>query len=228
MSYNKKGQYSIEYTIIIGIGISIIAAFVIYVALFYGSFASGSAASQITTVSSDLANEVSYVASQGPGSMQAFPITIPLIQSQYSFFCGNLIKLQTTTELGISDAIENVSGMLPLSGGTFDAFARDENGSALIGLDFSISLIQLTYSLSSNILSYSMSFYNYSNDLKGTSFNVSLFSTDGLYLTSVIGSTSSGQATGTLTLPSAAPRQYVLEVYPTGSGDYYSTCISVS
>ncbi|MCL4376042.1 hypothetical protein M1558_00935 [Candidatus Parvarchaeota archaeon] len=227
MSYNKKGQYSIEYTIIIGIGVSIIAAFVVYVALFYGSFASSSAGSQITTVSDSLANEISYVASQGPGSMQAFPITIPLIEPQNSFFCGNIVKLQTTTELGVSKSIENVSGMLPLSGGTFDAFARDENGSALVGLDFSIALIQFNYSISSDILSYSMSFYNYSNDLKGASFNVSLFSTGGLYLTSVTGSTSSGKATGTLTLPSTAPSQYVIEVYPSGSGDYYSSCISV-
>ncbi len=227
MSYKQKGQYSLEYTIIMGIGIGIIAAFVVYIALFYGSFASSSAGSQITTVSDSLANEISYVASQGPGSMQVFPITLPLIEPRYSFFCGNIIKLQTTTELGVSKSIENVSGMLPLSGGTFDAFARDENGSALVGLDFSIALIQFTYSISSNTLSYSMSFYNYSNGLKGTSFNVSLFSTGGSYLTSVTGSTSSGQATGTLTLPSTAQSQYVLEVYPSGSGDYYSTCISL-
>ena len=48
--------------------------------------------------------------------------------------------------------------MLPLSGGTFDAFARDENGSAVIGRDFSIALIQFTYSTSSNTLSYSLAF----------------------------------------------------------------------
>ena len=227
MSYNQKGQYSTEYVIIIGIGISIIAAFLIYVALFYDSFALSSSGSQITTVSNSIANEVSYVASQGPGSVQAFPITIPLIKPHNSFFCGNIIKLQTTTELGVSKPIENVSGMLPLSGGTFNAFARDENGSVLLGLDFSIALIQFTYSISSDTLSYSMSFYNSSDDLKGTSFNVSLFSTSGLYLTSVTGSTSSGQATGTLTLPSTVPSQYVIEVYPSGSGDYYSTCISV-
>ena len=227
MSYKQKGQYSIEYTIIIGIGISIIAAFLIYVALFYGSFAVGSAASQITTASDNLANEISYIASQGPGSMQDFPITIPLIEPQYSFFCGNIIKLQTTTELGVSKSIENVSGMLPLSGGTFDAFARDENGSALIGLDFSVALIQFTYSISSNTLSYSMSLYNYSDGLTNAKFNLSLFSTDGLYLNSVTGSTSFGQATGTLTLPSSAQNQYVVEIYPSLSGDYYSTCINV-
>lgn len=225
MSDIKKGQYSIEYTIIIGIGVSIIAAFVVYVALFYGSFTLSSSATQITTAAKNFANEVNYVASQGPGSIQEFPITIPLLEPQYSFFCGNIIKLQTTTELGVSKPLENVSGMLPLSGGTFDGFVRGENGSALVGLDFSVALIKLTYSISSGTLSYSMSFYNYSDDLKGTSFNMSLFSTDGLYLTSVTGSTnSSGQATGTLTLPSAA-NQYVLEIYPSGSGDYYSTCV---
>ena len=225
MSYRKKGQYSVEYAIIMGIGISIIAAFLLYIALFYGSFAVGSAASQITTVSDSLSNEISYVTSQGPGSVQAFPITIPLIEPKYSFFCGNIIKLQTTTELGVSKSIENVSGMLPLSGGTFDAFARDENGSAVIGLDFSIALIQFTYSTSSNTLSYSLSFYNYSNDLTPAKFNLSLFSAGGTYLQSITGSTTSGKATGTLSLPS--PNLYIIEVYPSGAGDYYSTCISV-
>ena len=41
-----------------GIGISIIAAFLLYVALFYGSFAVSSAASQITTVSDSLSYAV--------------------------------------------------------------------------------------------------------------------------------------------------------------------------
>jgi hypothetical protein len=226
MSATKNGQYSTEYTIIIGIGVAIIAAFLIYIALFYGSFASSSSASQITTVADNLANEVSYVASQGPGSMQVFPITIPLIQSKYSFFCGNLIKLETSTELGVSKSVENVSGMLPLSGGTFDAFARDNNGSATIGLVFSIAYILQSYSVSSNTLSYSLSFYNSSGYLKGTVFNISLFSTRGAYITSAKSSTTSGQASGTLTLPSSASVQYVFEVTPLGSGDYYSTCVT--
>ncbi|MEM0142789.1 MAG: hypothetical protein QXL94_02360 [Candidatus Parvarchaeum sp.] len=224
MSYARKGQYSIEYTIIIGIGVSIIAAFVVYVALFYGSFALGSSASQITTVADNIANEISYVASQGQGSMQTFPITIPLLLPQYSFFCGDIIKLQTTTELGVSKAIENVSGMLPLSSGTFHAFAKVENNSALLGLDFSISLVRMSYSISSNTLSYTLHFYNYSGGLVTTNFNASLFSTGGAYLTSVTGSANSGEAQGTLTLPSSS-NEYVLEVYPSGSGDYFSECV---
>jgi uncharacterized protein (UPF0333 family) len=223
---NRKGQYSVEYTIIIGIGLGIIAAFLIYITFFYGSFSLSSSASQIKTLSDTIANHVNYIASEGPGSMQTFPITLPLLQQQYSFFCGDIIKLQTTTELGVSKPGENVSGMLPLTSGTFDAFARAENGSAIIGLRFLISYVLGSYSVSSNTLSYSLSFYNYSGDLKGTAFNISLLSTGGAYITSAKSSTTSGQASGTLTLPSSAPVEYVLEVTPSGSGDYYSTCVT--
>ncbi len=222
----KKGQYSTEYVIIIGIGVGIIASFLVYVTFFYGSFASSSSASQITTAANNLAKEVNYVASQGPGSMQTFPITIPLLQSQYSFFCGNLIKLQTTTELGVSKPAQNVSGMLPLSGGTFDAFARNENGSVLIGLDFSVALIKQSYSISSSTLFYILSFYNSSNYLTGTAFNISIFSTEGVYLTSVTGSTGSGQVSGSLPFSFNPAKEYVVEVYPSGAGDYSSTCIT--
>ncbi len=230
MSNLRKGQYSTEYVIVIGIGISIIAAFVVYVMLFYGSFALSSSASQITTTANNLANEVNYVASQGPGSMQTFPVTVSLLQPQYSFFCGDIIKLQTTTELGVSKPAENVSGMLPLSGGTFDAFVKGENGSAIIGLDFSVAYIQQSYAMSSNTLFYKLRFYNYSGGLKSSSFNLTVFSAGEQYISSVTGSTSTtdiGYASGTVTLPSSAPNRYIVEIYPNNSGDYSSTCINV-
>ncbi|MGC8533058.1 MAG: hypothetical protein ACP5MV_00270 [Candidatus Parvarchaeum sp.] len=230
MSYLKKGQYSAEYVIVIGIGISIIAAFVVYVMLFYGSFALSSSASQITTAANNLANEVNYVASQGPGSMQTFPITVPLLEPQYSFFCGNIIKLQTTTELGVSKPAENVSGMLPLSGGTFDAFVKTVNGSAILGLRFAISYISQSYTASGTTISYNLEFYN-SSFLPTNSpvtFNISVFSTNGVYLGSSISSTSSSSpstASGSV-VASAYHSEYVIEVTPSNSGDYASQCVS--
>lgn len=231
MSGLRQGQYSTEYIVIMGIGIGIIAIFLVYVTYLYGSFAVSSAANQITNVANTLAEETNYVSSQGPGSVQAFPISVPLIQPQHSFFCGNIIKLQTSTELGISRPGSNVSGMLPLSGGTYNSFARDEGESVLIGMQFPIALVQQSYSVSVSgstaSLSYSLSFYNFSGGLAAASFNMSVFSTDGAYITSGAGSTGSGQISGSLALPYSSPTQYVVEIYPSGSGDYSSTCISV-
>ncbi len=229
---DKKAQYSTEYVIIIGIAVGIIASFLVYVALFYGSFSTVSAASDITNIASSLAKEANYVTSQGVGSLQAFPITIPLLQPQYSFFCGNTIKLQTTTELGVAQPAENISGMLPLSGGTYDAFVASTNTQVLVGLKFAVSLIIQSYSISDSVLSYSLYFYNVS-DLpmaKPVSFNISIFTTGGVYKTSTTGSTSISSpstAFGTLTLPSPESNEYVVEVTPSNSGDYASACVSV-
>ena len=226
---SRKGQYSVEYTIIMGIGIAIIAAFLIYIAFFYSSFALSSSASQIKTLSDTFANQANYVASQGPGSMQIFPITTPLLQPQYSFFCGDLIKLQTSTELGVSKPGENVSGMLPLASGTFDAFAKAVNGNVILGLKFAISYISQNYTVSGTTISYNLDFYNSSLQPVNSpvNFNVSVFSTNGAYLGSTIGSTSSSSpstAAGTL-VASAYYSEYVIEVTPTDSGDYASECV---
>ena len=230
MAVNKNGQYSTEYVIILGIGLAVIASFLIYVMLFYGSFSSSSAASQITSVSNSLAKEANYVASQGPGSIQTFPITIPLIESQHSFYCGNIIKLQTPTQLGISQSSGNISGMLPLSGGTYDAFAEAGNNQVLIGLKFAVSLIKQSYTVSFSgstaTLDYALSFYNLSGDLTGTSFNLTILSMGGSYITSITGSTTTGTYSGTITLSSSASAQYLVEIFPTNAGDYSSTCIT--
>lgn len=235
----RNGQYSTEYVIIIGIGVGLIASFVVYVVFFYGSFASTSAANDITGVANTLATEANYVTAQGTGSMQTFPITIPLLEQHYSFFCGNIIKLQTPAQLGVARPAENISGMLPLSGGTYNAFVRAGNGGVLVGLRFAVSTIEQSYlvTLSSGsptiaTLHYTLNFYNYSFEPVPTAvaYNLSVFTADGTYITSITNSTASPAysiSSGEITLPSAIPAEYVVEVTPSSSGDYASTCINV-
>ena len=227
----KKAQYSTEYVIVVGIGIAIIASFLVYAMLFYGSFASSSSANQMITIANSLAKEANYVAFQGEGSMQTFPITIPLLNPQHSFFCGNIIKLQTSAQLGIAQSAENISGMLPLSSGSYTAFVKAASNQIIVGLRFAISSIEQSYSISSNTLYYSLLFFNYSDKPVITTqpFNISLFSTSGVYITSATSSTlvsSPSQASGSLTLPSSPMSEYVVEIYPANSGDYSSTCIT--
>lgn len=227
---SNKAQYSTEYVIIIGIGVAIIASFLIYVMLFYGSFSSSSSASQIKNVASSISKEADYVSSQGVGSIQAFPITIPLLQQKDSFLCGDIIKLQTTTELGVAKPAENISGMLPLTGGTYDAFVKSVNGQVVLGLRFAISYISQSYSVSGTTISYNLEFYNYSFQpvTSPVTFNISVLSTNGVYLGSAVSSTSSSSpstASGSVTASAYYP-EYVIEVTPSSSGDYASQCVS--
>jgi hypothetical protein len=216
----KKAQYSTEYVIIIAIGIGLIASFLFYAVFFYGSFASTSSANDITNVASSIAKQANYVSAQGVGSIQTFPITIPLLEPQYSFFCGDIIKLQTTTELG-----------------TYVAFVKEDYNQTFIGLKFAVSLIiqsdTISASSSSETLNYNLKFYNYSLDPIPTpvTFNLSVFTTDGVYVASLLGSTSSSspnKISGTLSLPLSNLNLYVVEVTPSSSGDYASACVSVN
>jgi hypothetical protein len=233
----KKAQYSTEYVIIIAIGIGLIASFLFYAVFFYGSFASTSSANDITNVASSIAKQANYVSAQGVGSIQTFPITIPLLEPQYSFFCGDIIKLQTTTELGVASPAGNVSGMLPLTGGTYVAFVKEDYNQTFVGLKFAVSLIiqsdTISASSSSETLNYNLKFYNYSLDPIPTpvTFNLSVFTTDGVYVASLLGSTSSSspnKISGTLSLPLSNLNLYVVEVTPSSSGDYASACVSVN
>ncbi|MCL4401013.1 MAG: hypothetical protein M1348_00735 [Candidatus Parvarchaeota archaeon] len=198
----RKGQFTTEYLIVIGIALSVISIFMIYVFFYYAGYSSTVNSNLAASAAASLVENANYVASIGLGSKITFPVNFPSVSFPESYFCGNYIKLVSGQYSSIQKSRLNLQGVLPITPGVYMVYVRyNSSGTVQMGLEGVVSYINASYSLNVNTLSYSLRFYNSSYKLDGaTPFNISVFSSSGNIINSTSGTTSAGSVSGSLLL----------------------------
>ncbi len=237
MYFDRRGQFTTEYLVVIAIALSVIVAFLVYVFIFYSGYASSSNSDQVATAVNSVVQEANYVSSEGLGSKTSFPLTFPSIQALNSYFCGTYIKISSSSYSSIERANTRISGVLPLTPGTYVMYAKYAGaGTVQIGVRGSISYINATYAVNfSSVesgenyahISYNLSFFD-SNYLAAgaTAFNVSVYTPSGTILKSVTGtSNSNGIAAGSLNVGTVLA-EYIIDVFALQANVFAPSCLS--
>ncbi len=224
MHMNKKAQFITEYIIVIGIALSIIAVFLVYVLVYYSGYSNSSNSNQISTITNSIVQEANYVFSEGVGSKTSFTLGFPDLQVINSFFCGDYIKVTSSQYSSVSRADEELEGLLPLKQGTYVMYARyNQTGIVQIGLDSGVSYINYTYSYDSSkdLLFYNLTFFDsqylISSGVAGiVPYNITVFSVNGVYLNSSTSLSVDDFAYGELTLK-PTPSEAIIDIFVNGA-----------
>lgn len=203
----KAAQASIEYITLIGIALMILAVFLSITMFMYSSFSGSADYNQLSEMGGDIVNVVGGISSQSIGTMYSFSLYSPGLVSP-SFFCGDLLVLNSKAGYEVSDSANmNVSGVLPLGSGQFQAYiaiSKNSNGAiAVLSLDLPISKVISDYSLSPGSVSYNLTFLNASGAQVPTFFDLSALYMNSTQISSLPESTSSGNISGSLSIPSS-------------------------
>jgi hypothetical protein len=222
MKLNAAGQFTTEYLVIIGIALTIIVAFLVYVFIFYGSYYSSSVSNQVTTVANAIVQGANYVSSEGVGSKTSLTIDFPLLENISgisSYFCGSYVKISSSTYSSIAQANVDLEGLLPSSAGNYVVYATYASPNLVqIGLNAPITYINSTYTINVNSLTYNLSFFNASYlPAASTKFNLSIFSPSGSLIKSVTGTANAkGFFYNSVTLTTVLP-EFIMAVFPSTS-----------
>ena len=222
----KRGQYTTEYLIIIGLGIAIIGIFLAYVSLYYMSFSSTAGSKTLDSAASSLISQASYVSSEGSGSETTFSVAFPSINPAQSYFCGSFLKLTSGSLTSIQKSSIALTGLLPTTAGTYDVHETNTNGLAEVALSQTVSYINSSYKLSGSDLFYVLYFYNDTGGIGGDiNFNITVLSLSGKYITSQVETSSNGYYSGEIALTSTQP-EYLIEIFPIGYNVFSSSCFA--
>ena len=222
----KRGQYTTEYLIIIGLGIAIIGIFLAYVSLYYMSFSSTAGSKTLDSAASSLISQASYVSSEGSGSETTFSVAFPSINPAQSYFCGSFLKLTSGSLTSIQKSSIALTGLLPTTAGTYDVHETNTNGLAEVALSQTVSYINSSYKLSGSNLFYVLYFYNDTGGISGDiNFNITVLSLSGKYITSQVETSSNGYYSGEIPLTSTQP-EYLIEIFPIGYNVFSSSCFA--
>ncbi|MCW1301542.1 MAG: hypothetical protein OH316_00160 [Candidatus Parvarchaeota archaeon] len=217
----RAAQASIEYITLIGVALMILAVFLFIAMYMYSSFNNSANYNQLSEMSNGIVNTVDELSSQSVGSTYSLSFFSPGLASP-SFFCGDILVLNSKTGHEVSTTSNmNMSGILPLNGGQFQAYVsilKTSNGAvAMLSLDLPISKIISDYSLSPGSISYNITFLNASNSAVPTNFNLTALYMNGTQIFSLPKSANSGNVAGSSSLPSSVNSVIMVVYVPTYS-----------
>ncbi|MCW1293832.1 MAG: hypothetical protein QXJ12_00225 [Candidatus Parvarchaeota archaeon] len=217
----RAAQASIEYITLIGVALMILAVFLFIAMYMYSSFNNSANYNQLSEMSNGIVNTVDELSSQSVGSTYSLSFFSPGLASP-SFFCGDILVLNSKTGHEVSTTSNmNMSGILPLNGGQFQAYVsilKTSNGAvAMLSLDLPISKIISDYSLSPGSISYNITFLNASNSAVPTNFNLTALYMNGTQIFSLPKSANSGNIAGSSSLPSSVNSVIMVVYVPTYS-----------
>ncbi len=228
---NRKGQSSLEYLIVVGIGLFIVGAAVSYVVYYSGGYSTQSSAQQLQIAAESVQNALQSLSSSEAGSSVSFSFISPGLGLTSSMCSSFLSFVNSKGEASMSLPI-SVSGELPLSAGTYKAVAYLGLSSgapvASLHFDLPLSYINYSYTMNSGNLYYSVSFYNQTNGLvDDVNFTVLVYTSTHKLVASQNETTTSGQFTGNLALPYFTPGDVVV-VYVPSQGVMSPSCMEPS
>lgn len=218
MQIKRNGQFTTEYMIILGIALSTISVFLIYVFFYYTSYSNTISSNQALTATQLLAQNANYVASLGLGSKITFPVNFPEITIPNSYFCGSYVEIVAGQYSSIQKSNLNLLGVMPMTMGNYITYERYNNSGAVqVGVQGPISYINTSYSFNVNSLTYSLVFYNSSYKVAvNTAFNISVFSSGGAILNTTSTTAISGAYSGSLFIENPSPTMVIDVFAPTG------------
>ncbi|MCL5009365.1 MAG: hypothetical protein M1433_00045 [Candidatus Parvarchaeota archaeon] len=192
-----KSQASLEYLIILGIGLVILTAFILYAFYYVSGYNTAKINSGLNLAIESLSNTVEYLSSQQTGSTLAFSFSSPGLNTATSYFCQNSIVLsyggqQTAKSLAVS-----VIGELPTGTGQFSGKGKMVvvNGRPSVAIEFNlpVAYVNSSFELSDNVLSYNISFQSLSGSLvTGVNFTMLVYSLSGTLISNENYTTTTG------------------------------------
>ena len=215
----SKSQASLEYLIVIGLALLVLAGFLISSFYYSVGYHSSQVSSNIAAASSSLSSAINILSSQQVGATVPFSFISPGLTEGLSTFCSNYVVLATAGHEIAKNVGMQVMGELPLGQGTYNGYATlsliNNQPAAVVKFDLPIATINGTYSLNSSQLTYNISFLSMSGSLvPNVYFTLKLFGASNTLIASSNISASSGIASGTITLPESYPYISIAAVVP--------------
>ncbi len=170
MQIGSKSQSSLEYLIVMGIAIFILAAAISYALYYQVGYNSAGTAQDLQLAATSIANAVNSLSGEGIGSSQQFSFSSPGL-SLVSSICNTSISLSFGSEEASQSLSIYTTGELPISSGTYDGKVTlvKENGKpeAQIAMNLPISYISTSYIYNPSSVFYNVSFLDTKGNLVG-------------------------------------------------------------
>ena len=170
MQIGSKSQSSLEYLLVMGIAIFILAAAISYALYYQVGYNSAGTSQDLQLAATSIANAVNSLSGQGIGSSQQFSFSSPGL-NLVSSICNTSVSLSFGGEEASQSLSLNTDGELPISSGTYVGKVTlvKENGKpeAQIMMDLPISYISTSYIFNPSSVFYNVSFLDTNGNLVG-------------------------------------------------------------
>ena len=170
MQIGSKSQSSLEYLLVMGIAIFILAAAISYALYYQVGYNSAGTSQDLQLAATSIANAVNSLSGQGIGSSQQFSFSSPGL-NLVSSICNTSVSLSFGGEEASQSLSLNTNGELPISSGTYVGKVTlvKENGKpeAQIMMDLPISYISTSYIFNPSSVFYNVSFLDTNGNLVG-------------------------------------------------------------
>ena len=168
MQIGSKSQSSLEYLIVMGIAIFILAAAISYALYYQVGYNSAGTAQDLQLAATSIANAVNSLSGEGIGSSQEFSFSSPGL-NLVSSICNTSISLSFGGEEASQSLSLYTTGELPISSGTYDGKVTlvKDNGKpqAQISMNLPISYISTSYIYNPSSVFYNVSFLDTKGNL---------------------------------------------------------------
>ncbi len=231
LKLQRNGQSSLEYLIIIGIGLFIVGAAISYALYYSGGYSTQSTSQQLQIAAESVQNALQSLSSSEVGSSVSFTFQSPGL-SLGSSLCSQFLSFQaSSSEASLSLPI-SASGEFPVASGSYTATAYLSlfNGKpkAEIKFDLPLSYINYSYIMNSGNLYYNLSFYNKTGGLlSNVNFTLFIYTSAHKLVSAQNGSAVSGTYSSNIALPSFSPGDIVV-VYVPSYGVMSPACVGSS
>ena len=170
MRIGSKSQSSLEYLLVMGIAIFILAAAISYALYYQVGYNSAGTSEDLQLAATSIANAVNSLSGEGIGSSQQFSFSSPGL-NLISSICNTSVSLSFGGEEASQSLSLNTNGELPISSGTYVGNVKlvKENGKpeAQIMMDLPISYISTSYVFNPSSVFYNVSFLDTNGNLVG-------------------------------------------------------------
>ena len=170
MQIGSKSQSSLEYLIVMGIAIFILAAAISYAIYYQVGYNSAGTSQDLELAATSIANAVNSLSGSSVGSSQQFSFSSPGL-NLVSSICNTSISLSYGGEEASQSLSLYTTGELPIGSGTYVGKVTlvKENGKpeAQISMNLPISYISTSYTYNPSSIFYNVSFFDTNGNLVG-------------------------------------------------------------
>ncbi len=217
-----KGQVSLEYLIIIGIGLLILSTFLAYTFYYSSAYSATENGQNLALIVNSISGAVSYLSSQQTGSSMAFTFDSPGLNILNSYLCNSYLILASSGAEDTSTLSLPIVGELPINPGQFSGQAKlveiDGKQTTLLSFDLPVSFINASYAFNSSntkILSYNLSFLSQSGAaVDDINFNITVYTIGDVQIASENESATSGAFYGAINLTKTYPEVKIIVSVP--------------
>ncbi len=215
LRFGSGGQAAVEYLIIMGIALLLFSAFLAITYYYSSGFNSSDINQNLALAETSLGSSISYIASQQTGATSVFSFSLPQLNQDLSYICGNFIVLSSGNNQVASSLALNTIGELPVTGGTYTGYVTlaNVNGQqeAYLKFQLPISFINTSYVFFNGYLDYNVSFYNeFGSLVHGVNFTISVYGQSNTLLYSTSIESPSGASEGQIPINQYYPNLRVI------------------